>query len=61
MIFQKTTGNYQMYIDGKWENSESENKPNVINPFNGTIIFNVPEGTREDAKKAIDSARDAFD
>jgi betaine-aldehyde dehydrogenase len=33
----------------------------VINPFNGTIISNVPEGTREDAKKAIDCARDAFD
>lgn len=50
-----------MYIDGRWEKSSSEKTMDVINPANQEVISTVPEGTQEDAKRAIDAAREAFD
>lgn len=50
-----------MYINGRWEQSSSGKTVDVINPANQRLISKVPEGTREDAKKAIDAAREAFD
>ena len=50
-----------MYINGEWVNSESEETFDVINPATEQLIAKVPKGTREDAKKAIDAAKRAFD
>ena len=52
---------YKMYIGGDWVNSESGKFFDVINPATEKIIAEVPLGTRGDAKKAVDAARDAFD
>jgi betaine-aldehyde dehydrogenase len=52
---------YQMYINGRWVKSDSEETFDVINPATEEVIAKVPKGTKEDAKSAIDSAREAFD
>jgi succinate-semialdehyde dehydrogenase/glutarate-semialdehyde dehydrogenase len=50
----------KMLIDGKWVNSVSEELFPVFNPATGEEIDEVPKGTREDVKKAVDAAKDAF-
>ncbi len=51
----------KMYIDGEWVESESGETRDVINPANGEVIATVTEGTVNDAKRAIEAARKAFD
>jgi len=51
----------KMFIEGKWVDSESGEVRSIVNPFNQEIIAQVPEGTREDVKKAVLAAREAFD
>ncbi|WP_397536858.1 aldehyde dehydrogenase family protein [Rummeliibacillus pycnus] len=50
-----------MYIDGQWTKSSNGGKRSIINPATGEEIAQAPEGTVEDAKKAIQAAREAFD
>jgi succinate-semialdehyde dehydrogenase/glutarate-semialdehyde dehydrogenase len=59
-----------MYLDGKWVDSESGQAFPAHSPSTGEVIGTVPEGTREDARRAIVaagaswrdwSARSAFD
>lgn len=54
-----TTGQYKMYIDGEWVDSESGENFGVINPTNEMIIAKVPKGTRDDARKALEAASGA--
>ena len=51
----------QMYINGEWVNAQSDAARDIINPYNGQTIAQVAEGGREDARAAIQCARDAFD
>ncbi len=53
--------NYRMYIDGVWCDSESQETFNVLNPATESVIAKIPKGNKEDARTAIDAARDAFD
>ncbi|MDG6964561.1 MAG: aldehyde dehydrogenase [Nitrososphaerota archaeon] len=48
-----------MYIDGEWVRGSSEETIRVANPTTESVIATVPKGTREDAKKALDSAAKA--
>ncbi|PGL70912.1 aldehyde dehydrogenase family protein [Bacillus sp. AFS055030] len=57
---QFKTIDLKMFINGEWKDSSNHEKRPVINPANGEIIAYAPEGTVEDAKKAIDVARKAF-
>ncbi len=50
-----------MLIAGEWVDSDRGEKISVTNPFTGKSMASVPKGTREDARHAIDSAREAFD
>lgn len=43
----------KMYIDGKW--IDREEKIDVINPYDGSLIDRVPAGGREDVEDAIKS------
>lgn len=52
---------YKMYINGKWIESSSGETFEVKNPANSELLAKIPKGTAEDAKVAIDAARDAFD
>lgn len=48
-----------MFIDGDWTKMAGEERIDVINPATEEKIATVPKGTREDAKRALDSAREA--
>ncbi len=50
-----------MLIGGAWVPSERGEVTRVASPFDGAVVGSVPRGTREDAKKAIEAAREAFD
>ncbi|MBB4827055.1 lactaldehyde dehydrogenase/glycolaldehyde dehydrogenase [Sporosarcina luteola] len=54
-----TVKSYQLYINGEFVDSMSDEKTEVLNPATGKAISNVPKGTREDASKAIDAAEKA--
>ncbi|CAM5790664.1 MULTISPECIES: aldehyde dehydrogenase family protein [Brevibacillus] len=51
----------KMYIDGQWVLGSDNQTREVINPANGEVIGLVTEGTRDDARKAVQAARRAFD
>ncbi len=51
----------QMYIDGEWVYSQSQETFPVLNPATGETIAIVTKGGREDAQRAIAAARRAFD
>ncbi len=52
-------GRYRMYIGGKWEDSESKELLEVINPATESIIARVAKGSREDAKRSLEAAAEA--
>ncbi|HXW94292.1 MAG TPA: aldehyde dehydrogenase family protein [Nitrososphaerales archaeon] len=49
-----------MFIQGESVDAEGAATFNVSNPATGEVVDSVPRGGREDAKKAIDAASDAF-
>jgi len=51
---------HKMYIGGKWVDAADGETFEDLNPFTGEVYANVPAGTREDAKRGIDAAREAF-
>lgn len=50
-----------MHIDGVWIRAGSAATRDIINPFDQGVIAVVSEGDREDARDAVDAARQAFD
>ncbi len=52
---------YRMFIGGKWVESSSKETFEVRNPATEEVIADVPLGTKDDAKSAIDAAREKFD
>jgi betaine-aldehyde dehydrogenase len=50
-----------MLIGGEWVAASGEETMAVTNPYDGSSLGTVPKGSREDARKAIDAAREAFD
>ncbi|MFQ5920039.1 MAG: aldehyde dehydrogenase family protein, partial [Thermoplasmata archaeon] len=52
---------YKMLIDGDWVESASGASQEILDPSNETALASVPRATKEDARAAIDAARDAFD
>jgi betaine-aldehyde dehydrogenase len=51
----------RMLIGGEWVDADSGATTEVTSPFDGAALGVVPRGSREDAKRAIDAARAAFD
>src|SRR5437868_2684152 len=49
-----------MFVDGKWVPSESGAVFDATSPSTGEVIGTVPEGTREDAQRAVEAASHAF-
>lgn len=52
---------YGIYVDGRWSGGSSAGMTAVINPATETAVGEVVDGTREDAVRAIEAARRAFD
>ncbi len=50
----------KMLIQGQLEDAQGAGVIRVANPATGEVVDSVPKGTREDAKRAIDAASDAF-
>ncbi|MEJ9211686.1 NAD-dependent succinate-semialdehyde dehydrogenase [Bacillus smithii] len=48
-----------MFVDGEWTGTELPTF-DVINPANGEVIAAVPNGGKEEAKKSVDAAYNAF-
>jgi succinate-semialdehyde dehydrogenase/glutarate-semialdehyde dehydrogenase len=57
----KTTELLRMYINGEWVVSDWETRFELMSPATGESFCSVVAGSREDAKKALDSAYDARD
>jgi betaine-aldehyde dehydrogenase len=51
----------KMLINGEWVPSHSEATGKIASPFDGKPVAEVAVGAREDARAAIDAAREAFD
>jgi betaine-aldehyde dehydrogenase len=51
----------KMWIEGEWVEATGGATVPVVSPFDGSPIATVPKGAREDARRAIDAARHAFD
>jgi acyl-CoA reductase-like NAD-dependent aldehyde dehydrogenase len=49
-----------LYIGGDWVDSVGGATFDDLDPFNGDVVARVAAGTREDAKRAIESASTAF-
>ncbi len=49
------------YIGGEWVPAEKGETYAVMNPANGSKLADVPKGTEDDARAAIEAAREAFD
>ncbi|AEL28536.1 aldehyde dehydrogenase family protein [Cyclobacterium marinum] len=52
--------NKNLYIDGRWQEALSKEVRSIYNPFDKQVLASVAEGGRVDAKKAILSAKSAF-
>jgi succinate-semialdehyde dehydrogenase/glutarate-semialdehyde dehydrogenase len=48
-----------MYVDGAWLDSESGGRMEAVSPSTGEVIGTVPEGTREDVRRAVAAANAA--
>jgi aldehyde dehydrogenase (NAD+) len=51
----------RLYIGGEWVEPAGEGTIEVINPTTGAAVARIPEGTPEDADRAVLAARAAFD
>jgi len=51
----------EMFVDGSWGPSRSGETYEAISPATGEVIGTVPQGDREDARRAIDAAGRAAD
>lgn len=50
----------KMFIGGEFVESVSGDWTEIRNPANGEVVDTVPQGTREDARRAIEVAAEAF-
>lgn len=51
----------QMFIDGEWTEARSGNTLGVLNPATEEVIRDIPYGTREDVRRAVEAAGAAFE
>src|SRR5687767_3438237 len=51
----------RLYIGGEWVEPAGSGTLEVVNPSTEEVIGHIPEGTPEDADRAVRAARAAFD
>jgi len=49
-----------MFINGQWIAAKNQNKFSVLNPANGDVIAQVPDGGEAKARMAVQAAEEAF-
>jgi betaine-aldehyde dehydrogenase len=52
---------YEMFVNGAWVSAQSGQTRDLFDPASGELIARVQEAGRDDAARAIDAARNAFD
>lgn len=52
---------WKMFIAGEWREAADGARTPLHDPSTGALLGTVPKGGREDAKAAVDAARQAFD
>ncbi len=52
---------YKMYIDGRWVDAEGGGTFEIVNPATEDVIATAPEASRDEMRRAIAVARNAFD
>ena len=52
---------YQLFIDGRWQESASKATVPVIDPSTEEVIAQVPDANSQDVDRAVRAARAAFD
>ncbi len=57
---RKNYGKLKQFINGKWVESRSTNYAPLYDPGLGSIIGEVPLGTKDDADEAVEAAYEAF-
>jgi aldehyde dehydrogenase (NAD+) len=60
-VTTKPRWEYQLFIDGKWEDGTGSEDLEVVNPATEEIIGRVPQASTKDVTKAVQAARAAFD
>jgi succinate-semialdehyde dehydrogenase/glutarate-semialdehyde dehydrogenase len=55
------TGDVLMLVGGEWTGSADGSRDAAMSPATGEVIGSVPRGAREDARRAIAAANEAFD
>src|ERR671924_337372 len=50
----------RQFVGGEWIDAEGAETFDDVDPFNGDVVARVAAGGREDAKRAIEAAADAF-
>ena len=51
----------KLYIGGEWVDPAGDGTIEVVNPSTEEVVGRIPEGTPEDADRAVKAARAAFD
>ena len=51
----------KLFIDGEWVDPAGDGVIDVINPATEAVVGRIPEGTADDADRAVRAARAAFD
>ena len=54
------TREYKMYIGGEWIGAQDQETYDDFNPYTGEVFARVASGKRADAKRAVESAGEAF-
>jgi succinate-semialdehyde dehydrogenase/glutarate-semialdehyde dehydrogenase len=54
-----TPTDHKMYVAGEWTDGDSGSRTGATSPATGEAIGSVPEGTREDVKRAVAAANEA--
>ena len=52
---------WKALIDGEWTDAASKEKSTLKDPSTGEVLGTVPKCGVDDARRAIDAAREAFD
>jgi aldehyde dehydrogenase (NAD+) len=56
-----TPKDYKQFIGGKWVPAASGKTYPDLDPFSGETVANIPASTRDDAKRAVEAAANAFE
>lgn len=60
MEILKSPKKYQLFINGEWKDSISNQFIEVVNPANGNVVGQVASGNMVETKEAIDAACNSF-